>query len=203
MTVLKILGGVILFLLLLGAVRLGGRVEYSADGVRVWIRFGQFHFSVFPAKKKKSSEKKPAKEAPQKTVQQEKKSSGGSLETVKRFLPLICEAAGELKQKIRIDLFHLDFLVATGNAADTAIKYGYANMLLGMFLPLIEQNFQLKDPQIRTALDFASQTSKVYIKAEFSARLSQLVQFAVRFAAKFLKAYQNISPRAKGKKEVS
>lgn len=214
MTGWKILAGVLLALFALSWVRLGGRVEYSGSGLMIWVRVGAFSIQVFPlAKKKKPSRTKEDKKkeqqaepspppTPAETAPEPAPKKGGTWELVKRALPLVCQAAGELKRKIRIDKLCLYLTVAARDAAGTAMAYGYANMALGMIWPLIEQNFQVKEPRIRTAVDFTAQSPTIYISAAFSARTGQLVSFAVRFGWKFLRLYGKYKPRAKNKKEA-
>lgn len=198
MTGLKILAGVVFLLILLGMARLGGEIKYSQEGICVHLRFGFFSFQVYPREKKKKESapkrQKPEKEKPEKEPETE---HGGPLEQVKQFLPLVCEAAGELKRKIQIDRLILELTVAAGDAARTAMAYGYANMAVGMLWPLLEQNFEIKDPQIRTGVDFNAGATSIYINAAVSLRLGQLISFALRFGWKFLRAYQKAKPPRK------
>ena len=198
MTGLTILAGVVLSLFLLSLVRLGGGVKYSQDGLYVRVRFGAFSFLVYPReKKKKEKSPNPQKETP---TQEPKLERGGPLDLVKRYLPLICEAAGELKRKIRVDT--LDLTIATDNAAKTAMAYGCANMVIGMLWPLIEQNFEVRDPRLRTRIEFNTPVPTIYINAALSLRLGQLISFALRFGWKFFKAYQKSKLPTKTQKEA-
>lgn len=204
MTGLKILAGVALCLYLLGLIRLGGRVKYSQDGLYVRLRFGRFTFQVYPLKKK---EKKPPKkkETPPESAKETpepKKERGGALEMVKQALPLVCQAAGELKRKIRIDTLRLELTMAADNAATAAMAYGYANMALGALWPLLDQNFEIRDPRVSTGVDFHEKSPTVYIDAALSLRLGQLVGFALRFGVKFLRIYLRTRPRVNSKKEA-
>ena len=142
MSWLTILTGVVVILILLGQIRLGGGIKYSADGLFVRLRFGLFQFLIYPLKK--SKKEKPAKPGKEKREKAEKE-RGGSLELIKQFLPLACEAAGEMKRKIQIDRLDLCFVAASNDAASTAMAFGYANMILGMLWPLFEQNFVVKE----------------------------------------------------------
>ena len=200
MTGLMILAGVVLSLFLLSLVRLGGGVKYSQDGLYVRVRFGAFSFLVYPReKKKKEKSPNPQKETP---TQEPKLERGGPLEQVKQFLPLVCEAAGELKRKIQIDRLILELTVAAGDAARTAMAYGYANMAVGMLWPLLEQNFEIKDPQIRTGVDFNAGATSIYINEAVSLLVGQLISFALRFGWKFFKAYQKSKLPTKTQKEA-
>ena len=197
MTGLKILAGVLFCLFLLGLVRLGAGVKYSDDGLFLRLRFGLFQFQVYPLKStKKKKPEKSQKEKPKKEKQEKaEKEKGGSLELVKQILPLVCQAAGELKRKIRIDTLWLELTVAADNAASAAMGYGYANMALGMLWPLLEQNFEIKDPRISTQVNFQTDAPTIYINAALSLRLGQLVSFSLRFGWKFLRLYLRTRPR--------
>ena len=204
MTLLKILVGILLLLFLLGRIRVGGEAEYSEKGLLVKARVGVLRLQVFPLKreKKKKKEKKTSGQQEEKAAEKKsepvpEKKKGGPIELVKRYLPLACEAAGEMKRKIRIDKLYLDLTVASGDAAGTAMAYGYANMALGMLWPMMEQNFEVRDPRLHTSLDFTARSATVYIDAAFSARLGQLVSFGLRFGWKFLHIYLKTRPRTK------
>lgn len=196
MTALKVAAVILLALFLLGLIRVGGGGEYSAEGFLAWARVGPFRIRVFPVKKKKekSKEKKPkkAKEAQSKTEkpQEEKQKRGGGLASFKEYLPLVCKAAGALTRRIRIDELLLDYTVAgKDDAASAAMSFGYSNAAVGMILALFEQNFDVKERRVRTAVDFNADSPKIYVYAAISARLGQLVSFALRFGWKFLMVY--------------
>lgn len=195
MTGVKILAGVVLAMLLLGQIRLGGGAEYGEEGLFVRLRMGAFHFQVYPAKKKK--EKKPAKKT--KTEDKPKHPSGGSFELVKRCLPIIGEAAGELKRKIRIDQLEIDFVAAAADAADAALAFGYSNMAIGMIWPIFEQNFVVKEHRFQTAVDFNKDSPAIYIAAALSMKLGQLLSFGLRYGWKLLRAYMTAKSASQGR----
>ena len=197
MSAMKVLLALFLLLFLIGLIRLGGGAEYSAEGVKAHIRVGPLRFQVFPRKEKgdkaerKKPKKKPKKKKPPKEEKEEPKSKvGGAIELAKAFLPLVCEAAGELKRRIRIDKLRLDYTVGGRDAAQIAQSYGGSNAVIGIILPLIQQNFDLKEYRVRTAMDFNAKSPTIYMYAAFSARLGQLVSFGLRFGWKFLMVYR-------------
>ena len=55
---------------------------------------------------------------------------------------------------------------------------------------------------MRTAMDFTAKEPIVYIYAAFSARIGQLVSFALRFGWKFLKIYLRNKNRQKVQKNA-
>jgi len=189
MTALKIVLVVLLVLFLLGLIRVGGDVEYSQDGVSVRIRVWAFRFQVYP--RKKGEKKRPKKEKNKKEQEKEPEKKGGPMELVKAGLPLVGEAAGALKRRIRIDELLIHYTVGGTDAAKTAMAFGYANAAVGMIWPIFEQNFEVKDYHIHTGVDFQAGRTLIYLKAAFSVRISQLVSFAVIFGVKFFKNYRS------------
>lgn len=186
----KVFLTVVLVLFLLGLVRVGGSAEYCGEGLTARGRLGAFWIPVYPIWKK--GRKKPAKpkKKEKKREKEEQKpgtKSGGSMALVQRMLPLVGKAAGELRRKIRIDKLYLDLTVGGGSdAAGAAMMFGYSNMAFGMIWPIFEQNFEVKDHRFRTAVDFDALSSVIYLNVTFSARIGQLVSFALRFGWKFL-----------------
>lgn len=194
MTALKIAVVIFLCLFLLGRLRVGGGGEYSVEGFRAWVRIGPFHLRVFPVKEKeKKAKKKGAKKAKPSSRKEKPKEEkqGGGIALVREYLPLICEAAGELKRRIRIDELLLDYTLAgKSDAAAAAMSFGYSNAAAGIILALFEQNFEVKERRVRTAVDFNADDPKIYLYAVVSARLGQLLSFALRFGWKFLMIYR-------------
>ena len=202
---------ILLVLFLLGRIRVGGDGEYSADGLFVRVRVGPISVRVFPLKKK--GEKKPAKKkkksAPptqsgegEKAQEPEKPKKGGALDLVKAGLPLVGEAAGELRERIRIDLLCMDLLFGGTDAAQTAILFGMSNALIAPLLAVFQQNFEVKEHRVRTAVDFNEKTITLYLRAAFSARIGQLLSFALRFGWKFLMEYRAVKKNNTMKKEA-
>lgn len=211
MTALKVLLVILLVLFLLGRIRVGGDGEYSADGLFVRVRVGPISVRVFPLKKKgeKKPVKKKKKSAPptqsgegEKAQEPEKPKKGGTLDLVKAGLPLVGEAAGELKERIRIDLLCMDLLFGGTDAAQTAILFGMSNALIAPLLAVFQQNFEVKEHRVRTAVDFNEKTITLYLRAAFSARIGQLLSFALRFGWKFLMEYRAVKKNNTMKKEA-
>ncbi len=199
MTALKVLFVIFLVLFLIGLIRVGAGVEYSTDGLLVYLRVGRLKFQIFPLKKKpekdeKAREKKAPKkrESDQKNEENDQKTpekKGGKLELVKMALPLVGEAAGALKRRIRIDKLFLDLTVGGRDAAAVAQTFGYANAAIGTILPIFQHNFDLKEYRVRTDIDFTAPAPVIYLNAAVSARIGQLVTFAIILGCKALRVY--------------
>ena len=189
MTLLKVLLVIFLILFLIGRIRLGGMVEYSVQGLLVKLRMGAVWVQFYPRKKK--AEKSPPKKKKKKPVKEKEEEAehktGGTFALVKRYLPLVGEAAGGMKKRITIDRLYIDFTAAAQDAAGTAMAFGYANVAIGMLWPVFEQNFVVKDHRFRTNVDFEAQVPTVYLCASLSVRIGQLVSFALRMLWCFLR----------------
>ncbi len=212
MTALKILLTILLILFLLGRIRVGGDGEYSEAGLLVRVRVGGFPIQVFPMKRAKK-EKKPPKKGKSTSKStgekkeggeegQEKPKKGGTVDLVKAALPLVGDAAGALREHIRIDLLHVELLFGGSDAAQTAILYGMSNAFAALLLSVFQQNFELKEHRVHTAVDFNEKSTTLYLRAVFSARIGQLVRFALRFGWKFLMNYRDVKKSNTMKKEA-
>lgn len=202
MTALKVLGIVLLLLLALSLVRVGAIVEYGAQGLSVRLRAGPLRFRVFPVKPRKKKEKKAAKPKKKKSEKPqaepaEPAGAGGSMALVKRFLPVVAQAAGALKRKIRIDRLYLDVTAAAPDPAAAALAFGGCNALVGMIWPLLEHNFTVKDRRIRTAVDFQRTSPAVYVWASVSLRVGQAVHFSVGLLIRLLRIFMDEKARRK------
>lgn len=185
---------ILLILFLLSRLRLGGTAEYSAAGFAAWIRMGGLRLRVFPRKpkKKRDKPKKPKKEDRKKKDTREKSAGtkpGGAVSLVLDCLPLVGEAARRLKRKLRIDRLYLDLTVGNDDPADAVDAYGRANAALGILIPFLEQNFDLRDRRIRTAVDFELEKPAIYLNAALSYTLGQLLAFVFWLGISFLRIF--------------
>ena len=169
-------------------------MEYSAQGLLVKVRMGAVWLQLYPrkqkAEKKKPLKKRKEKKPEKKTEKEMDQKAGGTLALVKRYLPLVGEAAGGMKKRITIDRLFIDFTAASQDAAGAAMAFGYANMAIGMLWPVFEQNFVVKDHSFRTDVDFTAQSPTIYLNAVFSIRIGQLVSFAIRLLWRFVQLYR-------------
>ncbi|MEG2096628.1 MAG: DUF2953 domain-containing protein [Pseudoflavonifractor sp.] len=183
MTAGFVIACIVLALLLLGLIRVGGSAEYSQSGLLVRVKLGPLQFTAYPraakAKKKQKSEK-PEKD-------QSETPAGGSFQRFRQVLPLITQAAGQFRRKLRIDTLHLDYTAAAENPALAALEFGYANAAIGMVFPLLEHNFNLKERRIRTAVDFNLKQPVIYLFAAFSITIGQGVLLGIRILIGMMK----------------
>lgn len=175
---------VLALLLLLLWARLGVRVRWDAGGLMVHARIGPVLVRVYPAIVRREKEKKRPKEG---TEQKKPAQKGPSLtaERLLRYLALAVEAADGLRERVRVDDLTIGLVLAgQEDPAAAAIAYGGVNSALGMVLPLLEQNFQVKERRISTAVDFQRTETAAELEAALSLRVLQLLTLGVRLLVK-------------------
>ncbi len=185
MIVLLVLGIVVLALVLLSLVRVGVWAEWAQKTFTLKLLAGPVKITLFPRKAKQPKKPKPVK-AKKAGSKKKPKSAGEIIELVKQLLPVVTDAAGRLRRKIRIDQFYLDLTVASADPAKAAVNYGRLNGAIGMFWPLVEQNFKVKQWRIRTGVDFVTQRPTLYFRAAATLTIGQILALGVRVALKVL-----------------
>lgn len=200
MTALKVLLLLLLLFFLLGLIRVGGEGAYSAEGFLLKFRLGRLKFQIFPKKEKDGKSKNPKTiENEPETSEKDPKTSpkkGGGTALIKSALPLVGEALGGIKRKIRIDDLEISYTIAGAtDAARAALSYGYANALIGAILPVFQENFQLVDYDIKTDIDYKLKEPLIYLRFAFSGRIGSILALIVRLGWKFLKNYMKNRPK--------
>lgn len=192
MTVWIVLGAIAAALVLLSLVRVGGTVEYSRSGVLIRLRAGPLRIRVYPPRPKKADgQEKPkrVKKKPKPEEEQPEPKPGGQLGPLKAVLPVVADAAGQLRRKVRVDRLLLDVTAAASDPAAAALAFGGVNAAIGMIWPLLENNFNIGDRRIRTRVDFNLTELEIYLYGSFSLRLGQAAALALRLGIRFLKLW--------------
>lgn len=176
-----VLACILVALFLVSLIRVGVRAEYDDRQLTVRLRTGPAALQVYPLKQRKKKEKKPAKQKPQKKQEEPEPDTGEKLSLLWELFPVALRAAGSLRRKISVDLLEAHILLAGSDPASVAVAFGSANAIIGMVLPLLEQNFHIRQRDIRTAVDFQRAHSEVQAKVALSLTVGQGVTFALRF----------------------
>ena len=191
MTALLVAGCILLALFLIGQLRVGAAVSYSEEGLSVQVKAGPVRIRVVPAREKKKREKKekPAADRPaQKAAEAApKRSVRDTLALARRFVPLLGEAAGRFKRKIRIDLLVLHVIWAAEDPASAAMGYGAGNAALGMLWPIFAHNFHVKEHDLCVDVDFERKTPALTVRAQATLTIGQCFALALRLGGKALK----------------
>lgn len=176
-----ILACILAALILISLIRVGVRAEYDGGQFTVHLRAGPAALRVYPLKQKKKKPEKLAKPKPQKKREMPEQGTGEKLSLLWELLPVALRAAGSFRRKISVDLLEAHILLAGSDPASVATAFGSANAIIGMVLPLLEQNFHIRQRDIRTAADFQRTHSEVQAKVALSLTVGQGVTFALRF----------------------
>lgn len=189
-----VLGCVVLVLALLLLVPVRAKASYSKEGARLALALGPITVPVVPrpAKRRKKKKKKQPQER-EKVPQPEKGEGQKLLETIlspgswkkfRRYLPLICEAAGELRRKMIVRRLKIHLVWAGEDPASAAIGYGMINGVIGGIWNLIDGSFRVKDHKFVVDLDYDKKEPQVAAQAVVSLTVGQCLSFALRYMKK-------------------
>lgn len=194
MRALILIGCIILFLFLIGQIRVGVSVRYTEAGLFAAIRVGVFRIQLLPAKKAGEKKEKGTKQREKKPKDRAKsagpkKKAGDTLALAMRFLPLLGEAAGQLKRKIKIDRLFLHVIWAAENPASAAMGFGAGNAALGMLWPILENNFKVGARDLSVDVDFQRTKPAVDVDAQATLTIGQGLVLGISLGIKVLKIY--------------
>lgn len=188
-----VLGCVVLALALLLLVPVRAKASYSQEGVRLALALGPITVPVVPRPAKRPKKKKKQPKEPKETPQPEREKTKnllgnllnpGSWKKFRRYLPLICEVAGELRRKIIVRKLKMHLIWAGKDPASAAIGYGMINGVIGGIWTLIDGNFRVKDHKFVVDLDYDKKEPQVSAQAELSLTVGQCLSFALRYIKK-------------------
>lgn len=194
MTFLKVLLVILVVLWLISLIRIGGRVKYGAEGLFVFLLLGPVKLCLFPAKKEpegdwKPKKKKPKKKKPalaEKHKKEPKEGQPGTLSRLMKLLPVVGQACGALKRKIRIDDLELELIWGGTDPAAAALGYGRANAALGMLWAVLDNNFKVKRHSFQVGLDYGRTEPAAEVRAAVTITVGQIVTLGVRYGIKAL-----------------
>ena len=180
-----ILAAVLALILLISQIRLGGHAFYGPDGIKAVIIAGVIRIQVFPpVEKKAKKEKRPKAEKPQ------PESGKGNVGRFMDLLPVVAEAAGALKRRIRIDRLKLSVIWGAEDPASAAIGYGRANALLGIVWPLVDNNFNVKKCDLKADVDYGRTVPEITAEAAITMTVAQLISLITIYGTKLLTSWK-------------
>ena len=189
MTGLKVLLVIAAVLWLISLIRLGGRVAYGQAGLFVDVLAGPFRIGILPVKPKTGKpkkKKKPKKEKPPKEKKPKPEGQPGTLSRLMKLLPVVGQACGALKRKIRIDDLELTLIWGGGDPAAIALGYGRANAALGMLWPILDHNFKVKRHSFQISMDYGAAQPMAELRAAVTMTVGQIVTLGVHYGVKAL-----------------
>lgn len=220
MLALKIIGGILLFFVLLMFVRVGCRVDYSADGLFLWLKVACFRFTILPKKpltpeqeaekQRKEKEKKAEKEAKKKAKKeakargekQEKKKPGDLLWLLQLIQPAFT-ALNRLRRKLRVDHLKVDYAIGgADDPAAAAVRYGQVAAGGGALFPLLNSVFDVRDWDVDLAVNFLEEKTKVALSATATYRIGQLLAIVISLGVSALSVYWKHKKAVKQEEEL-
>lgn len=204
MTALLVIGLIVLVIALILLIRVGCRVDYSAEGFFLDLKVGCLRFRLVPAKddprkaakqerkRAKQEQKKKRKTEEQKgqTEQEKPKRKLGDLLWLVELIRPVLHALSQLRRKLRIELISVDY--ALGGAKDpakAAVQYGIVSAGGGALFPLINAAFDVRDWEVDLGVDFQSEQSMVAVTATGSYRIGQLLGIALSLGFRALSIF--------------
>lgn len=201
-----ILIAILAVLFLISLVRLGGRAKYGPEGFFAYVIAGPARIQLFPVKakeqKKTKKQKSPKKKAEKPKAADKNAEKPGTIGRVLKLLPVVSEAAGALKRKIRIDHLVLTVVWGADDPASAALGYGKANSLLGMIWPLLDNNFKVKKCDWQIDVDYGKTAPEFTADAAITITIGQLVSFVVHYGVKVLTNWSRSGKGSANQQEV-
>lgn len=214
MTGLLIAALVLLALFLIGQIRVGAAVSFDESGLLLRIKAGPLKIQILPPKKEKKTqkEKTPKKEKKSKSAKKHPAEEGAkaqgkrdirdTISLALRFVPLLAEAAGRFRRKVRIDRLDLYVIWGAADPAAAAMGYGAGNAVMGMLWPPIEHNFKVKEYDLRVDVDLERNSPAVTGDVQATLTIGQGLTLALRLGVKALKLYLGASRERTEKKKA-
>jgi len=142
------------------------------------------------AEKKKLSAVEKQKKKEEKKKTKEKKSISAIISDVQLFASLGVLVIQKFFKHLRIKIAKIHLIIATPDAATTAVAYGAVTQSLNILLPALESVKNFKDIEkadIFVDADFLEETPTVDIKLAFSIRIWHVFDIAFSALGRFIK----------------
>ena len=174
------IGIILVVLLLIALLRFGAILEYSDAGFEMWLKVGPF-------KKAMKSDTSPGSGLDkiftllkaQKDKKKKKKVHTRQSPAISDILKAVKKAISRLKRRLLIKQLVLYCTLAGDDPVKVVNQYGIANALLGAIAPKLECNNMIKHHDIRTGIDFATFTPRIYAKFNISIALWEIIYVAI------------------------
>ena len=173
MVALYIIGGILLFIVLLCLLPVGIRIKYD-KAFTLYVNIGFIRRRLIPAKQKKirvsdyserklEKQRKRQQRKAEKAEKKKKKKSAGKkaekkdsvlvsrlkhVDTAPDMIAQLCDmlsfTADKFAKRLNVKVFRLDAIIGSDNAAKTAILYGGACSAAGCISAFLDQHMKLK-----------------------------------------------------------
>lgn len=150
-------------------------------------------------KKEKKQAKKEKKEAEKKLTPQEKAKRPTIIENINMILEILKMFFSRFSKHLRIKVARLHLVIATGDAANTAILYGAVCQAVNPIVMLLEKYLninKLEKADIDVRPDFVGDSIQADVKISFSISVWQIADIGLRALKSFIKTKLNAAKRA-------
>ncbi len=141
-----------------------------------------------PKKSPRASGKKPSKVQEFKTMLTTSFREDGVAATVSylgELARLAGSAVGDALRAITVDKLHLDMLIATGDAGDTAVRYGQVCSALYPALAAISLKVRVRRQELRVEPNFLLEKSAAYADVRLRVSVYRVVGAGLKFLVKY------------------
>lgn len=174
MTALYIMLALIALIAILMVLRVGVVLQYSEEGFLLELIVGPRSIRFYPraAKAKRpKKEKKPGK-AP---VKSEPEKKGGAIGDFKGIWAFLKNIIIRLRRKLRMDELIIYTMAAGEDPATVAISYGGVSAAMGMIIPVLEHNFNIKYRDIKSTFSFELKEPCIFFRAKLTMAVWQVL----------------------------
>ena len=202
--VLWILGILAFLLVWLCLTRVGAQVTLSGGSTVVDVKFGLFHFRVFPGKQKpKASKEQDAEKTEKPKKKQEKQplpkpTFSDIKDAVGTLWPPLKRALDRTRRGIRIHPLTVSLILGgADDPAAAAEQYGYLQAAIWTGMPVLEKVLDIPDPRIHTDIDFDAPEPLIEGTVGVTARIGTLLGVGLSVAIPALRWFLRFRKRAK------
>lgn len=175
-------------------------LRYEEERLSVFLRVLGLPFALYPKRKKivrkKPGEKKKKAKAKKERPKEEKKAADGGIRKYRRTVQLILRILQKSYHKLlacfHVRICEIHAIVATPDAAKTAIAYGVMSQSLAYLLEILDRYVKTdyKVKNVTVTPDFLSEKSRFRVRVVFSSNLWRVLSFAVTAGIAFLQNKQ-------------
>ena len=203
MAALYMVLGFLALLLLLAWMPVGVRAGYCGD-LRVQVRVGPLHFTVYPSEKagksRKKSQRNGGKDHTAADAEQKKPfrlpNRRQLAYTADTLLPVLWGVLGRMGRRLRIPFLRLHVTFGGEDPADTAALYGKAQAAAGTVLPALEELICIGETDVRMKTDYQADCTEVCVDTAIEIRLGALAVAgcaALRGVTAWLRGYRALA----------
>lgn len=186
MTALYIILALLALIAILMVLRVGIVLQYSEEGFLLEFIAGPRSIRLYPRSdkaKRPKKEKKPDR-APEKTEPEKK---GGAMEDFKGIWAFIKKIIIRLRHKFRMDELIIHTMAAGEDPATVALCYGGVSAAMGMIVPVLEHNFNIKKRDIKSTFSFELKEPCIFFRAKLTMAVWQVLYVGLPAVLDYIK----------------